>query len=64
MLYSFLLDKAPLKILDPGMTRFLFQLLCTFSPHTNTIQPTDISKLPLLVNSFTIKNKLNPFYGK
>lgn len=46
------------------MTRFLLQLLCTFSPHTNAIQPTDISKLPLLVNSFTIKNKLNPFYGK
>lgn len=64
MLYSFLLDKAPLKILDPGMTGFLSQLLCTVSPHTNAILPTYIYKLPLLMNSFTIKKKLNPFYGK
>lgn len=64
MLYSFLLDKTPLKILDLGMTGFLLQLLCTVSPHTNAFQPTDINKLPLLMNSFAIKKKLNPFYGK
>jgi len=54
MLYSFLPDKTPLKILDPGMTGLLLQLLCTVSLHTNAFHPSDIYKLCLPMNSFTI----------